>query len=614
MEKYTKVKNVGKGNMGACALARNNEDGRYYVIKQVDLTKLNKKERQQSLNEAKLLSSVRHPNVINYVDSFLARKSDHLCIVMEFADGGDLSNRVKNTHGNNFPQEQVLDWFIQIALALHHIHSRKILHRDVKTQNIFLTQEGVCKLGDFGIARTLSNTFDQANTFVGTPYYLSPELILERPYDGMSDVWALGVVLYEMLALKHPFNANDMKSLMHRILKVQYEAPPHVYTNDMRAIVGRLLVKDPAQRMRLSEVLELPIVVRRMQQWLQGGIVPSRYLASLIRHKLLPAAVTNSPLMGIELQQQQQQPGAAGTAAALAAPLPPVVPPPAVRGAAVAAAAAAAAAAAVAGSNGAGGYYGAGGDDDRVGRLMQAEHAAKQYRRDEIRHEFQELKGRPRPSPSPPPAYHVAAGHNGGAAVPMPQRDPSLLSHEPTVVRSAHANAIAAQRNLPAIGFGGGAGGGPPGMYGVAGALGQGGYGRGPPVVDALRADNLAMLPQLRPAAYGAVPGVARPPIASASVAGTGVGTGMGQTPAVRIQPSVRGLSGVAALPSHLQQPLGVPMASNYNAAAMGAGGGYQSAQQRSAAPPGPNANIQLMLERAAQQRMLNRPPVSRAY
>jgi serine/threonine protein kinase len=274
--------------MGACALARNNEDGRYYVIKQVDLAKLNKKERQQSLNEAKVLSSLRHPNVINYVDSFLARKSDHLCIVMEFADGGDLSNRIKNNHGVNFSESQILDWFIQITLALNYVHQRKILHRDVKTQNIFLTQDSVCKLGDFGIARTLSSTYDQANTFVGTPYYLSPELILERPYDHMSDVWALGVVLYEAMSLRHPFNANDMKSLMHRILKVQYDPPPTMYSYELRSIVSRLLVKDPLQRIRLNEVLELPVISRRMRQWLEGGVVPQKYLAALVRNKQLP--------------------------------------------------------------------------------------------------------------------------------------------------------------------------------------------------------------------------------------------------------------------------------------------------------------------------------------
>ncbi|CUF43152.1 protein kinase, putative [Bodo saltans] len=298
MEKFTKVRNIGKGNMGACALARNNEDGRYYVIKQVDLAKLNKKERQQSLNEAKVLSALRHPNVINYYDSFLARKSDHLCIVMEYADGGDLSQRIKNNHGVHFSQTQVLDWFIQSVLSLHYTHQRKILHRDVKTQNIFLTQDNLCKLGDYGIARTLNSTYDQASTFVGTPYYLSPELILERPYDHMSDVWALGVVLYEMMALKHPFNANDMKSLMHRILKVQYEPPPTIYSPELRYIVSKILVKDPTQRIRLSEVLELNIISSRIQEWMNGGILPAKYITALIRSKSLPPS-----LMAYAMQQ-----------------------------------------------------------------------------------------------------------------------------------------------------------------------------------------------------------------------------------------------------------------------------------------------------------------------
>ena len=418
MDKFTKVKNIGKGNMGACALARNNEDGRYYVIKQVDLAKLNKKERQQSLNEAKVLSSLRHANVINYVDSFLARKSDHLCIVMEYADGGDLSAKVKHSHGANFPQDQVLDWFIQCALALHYIHGKKILHRDVKTQNIFLTQEGVCKLGDFGIARTLSNTFDQANTFVGTPYYLSPELILERPYDYASDVWALGVVLYETMALKHPFNANDMKALMHRILKVQYEPPPHMYTNELRSIVGRLLVKDPQQRMRLSEVFELPIIVRRMQQWMQGGVVPGRYIASLVRHKLLPPSVTGSI------------PGA-GPGGEL-----PAVSPTPTRVSAASAALQQAAAPPM--------------GNDRVSQRLQEEQLKqKQARRDEIREQFRDVKVSKK-NPTPPP-YHYA---NNDA--PMPSRDPSLLRAEPEnnyrrgpMSSAAHAGH---QRNLPSLG------------------------------------------------------------------------------------------------------------------------------------------------------------------
>lgn len=291
MDKFTKVRNIGKGNMGACALARNNEDGKYYVIKQVDLTRMNKKERQQSLNEARVLSSLRHPNIINYVDSFLARKSDHLCIVMEYADGGDLSSRIKKNYGVNFRETQILDWFIQAVLSLHYVHRRKILHRDVKTQNIFLTNDGQVKLGDFGIARTLCNTYDQAKTFVGTPYYLSPELILEKPYDHRSDVWAVGVVLYELLTLKHPFNASDMKGLMQRILKVQYDPIPIMYSSEIRNLVPMILVKDPSKRIRLADILELPIVNRRLVDWLNGDALPKKYVDALIAQNLLPESV-----------------------------------------------------------------------------------------------------------------------------------------------------------------------------------------------------------------------------------------------------------------------------------------------------------------------------------
>ncbi|KAJ9436062.1 putative serine/threonine-protein kinase nek3, partial [Diplonema papillatum] len=178
MEKYTKLKNIGKGNMGACYLMRNNDDGRQYVMKQIDLVNMSKRERKQALNEARVLNALKHPNIINYVDSFLARKTDHLCIVMEYADAGDIAARLKSCRGH-LKENVILDWFIQTCLAINCVHQKHILHRDVKTQNIFLTSQGIVKVGDFGIARELNNTFDQAHTFVGTPYYLSPELVQE---------------------------------------------------------------------------------------------------------------------------------------------------------------------------------------------------------------------------------------------------------------------------------------------------------------------------------------------------------------------------------------------------------------------------------------------------
>jgi NIMA (never in mitosis gene a)-related kinase 1/4/5 len=128
---------------------------------------------------------------------------------MDFADGGDLQKQISKRKDslNYFKEEQIIDWFTQICLGMKHVHDRKIIHRDIKAQNVFLTKEGAIKLGDFGIARILHNTVDVTKSVVGTPYYLSPEIIDGLPYSFKSDVWSLGVLLYEMCALKPPFDA-----------------------------------------------------------------------------------------------------------------------------------------------------------------------------------------------------------------------------------------------------------------------------------------------------------------------------------------------------------------------------------------------------------------------
>ena len=102
---------------------------------------------------------------------------------MTYVPSGDLYSKINSQKGRSFPEAQVLDWFVQLCLALKHVHDRKILHRDIKTQNVFLTKSGMVKLGDFGIARVLSSTAELARTCIGTPYYLSPEICENKPYN-----------------------------------------------------------------------------------------------------------------------------------------------------------------------------------------------------------------------------------------------------------------------------------------------------------------------------------------------------------------------------------------------------------------------------------------------
>ena len=143
---------------------------------------------------------------------------------MDYADGGDMYYKIAQQKklGKPFPyvfiyiyiftysEELVLDWFVQIALALKHVHDRKILHRDLKTQNIFLTSKQEIKIGDFGISRVLQHTYDCAKTAIGTPYYLSPEICQERPYNQKSDIWSMGCIIYEILTFKHAFDSTSI--------------------------------------------------------------------------------------------------------------------------------------------------------------------------------------------------------------------------------------------------------------------------------------------------------------------------------------------------------------------------------------------------------------------
>ena len=159
-------------------------------------------EKKDALLESTILEKLDHPNIIRFKEIFIMKKPKlSLCIVMDYADGGDLKSKIASQKGKFFEETQIIDWLTQISLAIKHIHDRKILHRDLKSQNIFLTKNGLIKLGDFGIAKCLNFTMEMAKTFIGTPFYLSPEIFQNLPYS-----FKLGILFYEMCSLLMPFD------------------------------------------------------------------------------------------------------------------------------------------------------------------------------------------------------------------------------------------------------------------------------------------------------------------------------------------------------------------------------------------------------------------------
>lgn len=263
-EKYKRIEVLGKGSFGKAYLVRNTEVDELCVVKQMETSTMDPKERNEAVKEAMLLKKMNHPNIISFKEVFITRKG-RLCIVMAYADGGDVHKALKRREGALLPEAQILEWFVQTGFAMKHVHEMKVLHRDLKTQNIFLMASGHVKLGDFGIARVLDATKDYAKTMVGTPYYLSPEIIEDRPYNFKSDIWSLGVVLYEMTTLKHPFDADSLVILASKILKDQYPPPDSMYSEDLVALITSMLCKDSQMRPSIYKILCSPFLQEYMQ-------------------------------------------------------------------------------------------------------------------------------------------------------------------------------------------------------------------------------------------------------------------------------------------------------------------------------------------------------------
>ena len=266
---YKVIKLLGEGSFGKAFLCSKDSPDSLCVIKQIVIEEMSESDKKDVFNEANILAKLDHQNIIKFYEVFDSKKPKHtLNIVTEYADGGDLSEKIKSQGKTPFKETEILDYFTQICLALKHIHDKKIIHRDLKSGNVFLMKSGLVKLGDFGIAKGFEKTMDKAKTMVGTPYYLSPEIVEGKPYDNKSDIWSLGVLLYEMMTFKMPFNANSLPMLSAKIIRGNYTPPPSVYTKDLREIVSKCLTVNPKGRPSISEILRMPIIQNRIKNFL----------------------------------------------------------------------------------------------------------------------------------------------------------------------------------------------------------------------------------------------------------------------------------------------------------------------------------------------------------
>lgn len=261
MNDYQKIAVIGKGSFGTIYKVRNLRTGKIEAIKKIDLTALSVRHRREAEREIMFLRGLHHPNILKFHGSFSIDKS--LCIVTEFCDLGDLAGFIHSVPGP-MPEDLILKIFIQILLGVEYLHKKQIIHRDIKAMNVFIKRPLRVKIGDLGIARHLSESY-YASTIIGTPFYLSPELCEEKPYDYKSDVWALGCLLFELCLKEPPFRSTETTSLKSSILKGKYKSVPSIYSKEIRELVDRMLRPDPRDRPSVEDVLCYPFIKRKME-------------------------------------------------------------------------------------------------------------------------------------------------------------------------------------------------------------------------------------------------------------------------------------------------------------------------------------------------------------
>nr|XP_021382275.1 serine/threonine-protein kinase Nek3 isoform X1 [Lonchura striata domestica] len=269
MEGYNVLKVLGEGSFGRALLVHHRISDQKYVMKEIRLP-MSSSGVENSRKEAVLLAKMKHPNIVAFKESFEA--DGHLYIVMEYCDDGDLMQKIKHQGRNLFPEDTILHWFVQMCLAVKHIHDKRVLHRDIKSKNVFLTQSGKVKLGDFGSARLLAHPMSYACTYVGTPYYVPPEIWESLPYNNKSDIWSLGCILYELCTLKHPFQANSWKQLILKICKGSYDPLPSHYSYELHYLIKQMFKRNPQNRPSANTILARSCLTKRVKNCLPSEI------------------------------------------------------------------------------------------------------------------------------------------------------------------------------------------------------------------------------------------------------------------------------------------------------------------------------------------------------
>lgn len=245
---------IGEGSTGIVCIATQTSTGAQVAVKKMDLRK--QQRRELLFNEVVIMRDYHHPNIVDMYDSFLV--GDELWVVMEFLEGGALTDIVVNQGNSRMDENQIATVCKACLKALSFLHSNGVIHRDIKSDSILLSQDGKVKLSDFGFCAQVTQELPKRKSLVGTPYWMAPEVISRLPYGPEVDIWSLGIMVIEMIDGEPPFFNEPPLQAMRRIR----DMPPPKLKNPKRVsprlqgFLDMMLVREPSQRATAFELLQ----------------------------------------------------------------------------------------------------------------------------------------------------------------------------------------------------------------------------------------------------------------------------------------------------------------------------------------------------------------------
>jgi len=293
MENFQLGDRIGSGAFGSVYKVIRKEDSKIYAMKRVKITQLGEKEKDNALNEIRILASLNHPNIIGYKEAFYDNNSQTLNIVMEYADDGDIESKISNNKLNklSFQENTIWNILIQILQGLKYLHHNNIIHRDLKSANIFLMKNGLIKIGDLNVSKF--SKIGSANTHTGTPYYSSPEIWTEQSYNYKTDIWSVGCIIYEMCNLLPPFRGTSLINLFNNIQKGVYKPVNKIYSKDLCKVISKMLIVDPEKRPSCDQLLSLNVIMCKMNDINKINENDNDYKVDLIQTIKFPKKVND---------------------------------------------------------------------------------------------------------------------------------------------------------------------------------------------------------------------------------------------------------------------------------------------------------------------------------